>query len=142
MSTALSALFVAGPGLGGTVSPLLADKWDPRTKDYASLDEGMDPVDAHVIHELCVLRGSGASVRDVGLDRLPTKMLDSLEQEVASAVRFALARLLTNGDIRLNSVKLANRDDANQMSDVVISYVNLRTGQNSTAVLPGATGQA
>ena len=74
----LSALLVAGPELGPP-SPLLAAKWDPNKRDYASLVEGMDPVDAHVLHALYVERGSGACVLHDGIDPPPSKMLDTLE---------------------------------------------------------------
>lgn len=96
----------------------------------------MDPIDAHVMHEICVVRGSGASVLDVGLEALPNKMLDSLEQEVASSVRLALARLLTGGDIRLKSVRITHRDDSAQSAEATISYVNLRSGGDRVAIMP------
>jgi hypothetical protein len=131
----LSAILVAGPDLGVS-SPLIADAWDPNRRDYASLDDGADAIDAHVVHELCVVRGSGASVRDVGLERLPTKMLDSLEQDVAASVRLALSRLVDAGDIRLKSVRLTHRDDSKQLAEVTITYVNLRTGGDRVTVMP------
>jgi hypothetical protein len=113
----------------GVSSPLLAAAWDPNKRDYASLDDGMDPTDAHVIHALYVTRGTGACVLETGLDPMPDTMDDAMEANAAASVRLALAPLLTAGDIRIKSVKLTHRDDATQTAEVTVSYINLRTGQ-------------
>ena len=131
----LSALLAAGPDLGAP-SPLLAAKWDPNRRDYASLFEGEDPTDAAVVHSLCVVRGSGAAVLDTGMEPPPPTMLDSLEQEVASAARQALARLVAAGDIRIKRAGLSLRDDGNQLAEGRVEYANLRTGRDATAAFP------
>jgi hypothetical protein len=137
VSSPLSAILVAGPELEGTVSPLLADAWDPNTRDYSSLFDGMDPIDAHVVHELCVVRGSGASVQNTGLEPFPNKLVDSLDQQVAASVRIALARLTAGGDIRIKSVRISHQDDSKQLAETTVRYVNLRSGQDeSSAIVP------
>lgn len=109
-------------------SPLLADNYDPQTRDFRSLTTGTDVVDAQVLVALQTVRASGAAVMNDGMRRAPRKMLDSLKLSLESEVRVALGRLTARNDVRLARV-VVRVDDANQTTNITVVYLNLRVGK-------------
>lgn len=120
----------------GDPSPLLADNWDPARRDFASLEVGMDPIDAQVVLALGTVRGSGACVLEDGIDELPRKITDAVEVELTSRARRALGRLIRQNDIRLKGVRLSLLSEGEQQAEIIVEYVNLRTGRPSEAEIP------
>jgi hypothetical protein len=119
----------------GSPSPLLADAWDPSTRDYSSLSAGFDVVDAAVITALCTVRGSGASVMEVGLGEIPAKITSAVENEIESGVRLALQALSRAGDVRVRRVDVAVDQGAQQVT-VRLDYANLRAGAERSVPVP------
>lgn len=109
-------------------TPLLADYIDPDTNDYVSLAIGFDPVDAQVINALKIVRRSGASVFEIGT-RLKDirKITDSIRNEIESQIRFALAPLVKNRDIIIESIIFDIVDPGNQTVQVRPVWRNLRS---------------
>lgn len=124
------SFFVASPGALGPPSPLLADDIDPTTHDFVSLTVGLDPVDSQVLTALVTLRGSGASVFDMGLRIDDSKILPSIRINIASAVTQALSTLVANRDIQFIGVDFGENDEGidptNQTVNFAVQWVNLR----------------
>lgn len=130
--------FIAAPSALGPPDPVLADNIDPETRDFADLFVGADVIDAQVQLALTVIRNSGPSVEEVGIDPTPDKMTESLEAEIASDVRIALSTLVKNGDIRIVRISFDINDQSTQTAQVRVEYRNLRAldRQTRTALLP------
>jgi hypothetical protein len=115
--------FIASPAALGPPSPLLADNLDPETRDYRSLFVGMDVIDAQVQVALTILRGSGASVVEDGLPTPPRKIEQTIQRDAEGLIRRAFARLVANGDVRLDAVPVVVEQDT---VNVTANYFNLR----------------
>lgn len=104
---------------------ILADAIDPETHDYLSIDRGQDPIDAQVILALKTVRGSGAAVTDTGNQFTSIgKLDDSAEAAFRREAEIALSLLVTNRDIRIDSIEVLVQDD---FAEVTVTYENLRT---------------
>ena len=109
-----------------TDNPITADFIDPATGDFASMVQGLNPIDAQVILSLSTVRGSGAAVMEEGNSLMGIdKIRPTVQREVQSEVRFALRRLTANRDIRIESFEI-EADRANAQVNVVLNYTNLR----------------
>lgn len=118
---------VAAPGALAKPSVLLSDNIDPVTNDYKSLFETIDTIDAQVIIALKIVRNSGAAVvNDGNTLRSIRKINNGIEVDIISRVRQALARLVSNGDIRYENVIFDIIDPGNQTVQARVQYVNLR----------------
>ena len=124
--------FIRAPAALGPPNPVLADNIDPETRDFADLFVGADPIDAQVQHALTVIRDSGPPVEDFCIDPTPTKMSGSLEDEIESDVRAALATLVQNGDIQIVAITFDLVDETNQSAQVRTTYRNLRALDTQT----------
>lgn len=124
--------FIRAPAALGPPSPVLADNIDPETRDHADLFVGADVIDAQVLVALTTIRGSGPSVEEVGIEPSPTKMTASLENEITSDVRNALAALVKNGDIRIVAITFDFVDETNQAAQARVEYRNLRALDTGT----------
>jgi len=111
----------------------LAPKIDPATHDFLSLTEGMDPVDAMVINALKIVRGSGASVMDVGARfRDIRKIKTETPGEIKAQVQTALSILIRRGDIRYVGTSIDINEPGSQTIQATIKWVNLRAFDNAT----------
>jgi hypothetical protein len=119
---------VSSPSELAPPSPLLADNIDPDTGDFASLETGMDPIDAQVVFALSVRRNSGPAVLGVGND-LHTlgKMGESGQQQIKGVVQLALHRLIDNEDIEYLGTEFDLWDESNQTAYIRVGWKNLRT---------------
>lgn len=128
--------FFAAPSSLGPASPLLADNIDPRTKDFANLDVGADPIDDQVQLTLMTTLGSGGSVLNRGLRINRRKMTSDLQLLLEGDVRQALLPLTRNRDINFkritfgtdagNGTATGTVDESNQAAQINIEYRNLR----------------
>lgn len=111
-----------------TENPITADYIDPATGEYASMVQGLNPIDAQVILAMTTIRGSGAAVKDQG-QRLSDidKIRKTVEREIQSEVRLALKQLIQQHDIRLGTFAF-DKQPSNDYVGVVIEYTNLRAG--------------
>ena len=130
--------FIRAPGALGAPSPLLADNINPETRDFASLFTGLDPIDAQVQLAVTTVRASGSAVEEDGIANLPDKMTNSVEDEITSAVKVALGRLIRNGDIEFLGMTFDLVDEGNQTVLPRARYRNLRAVDQATrfAALP------
>jgi hypothetical protein len=97
-----------------------------KTKDVDTLLGGMDPIDQQVQEALGRLRGSGAAVTQDGQRFLDVKKLDdSAPTLLEGEARTALARLVANGDITIESVRV-EQDSSGQWGEVFIDLFNNR----------------
>lgn len=121
------SLFMASPGSLAKPSPTLCDNIDVETRDFASLTEGVHPIDGQVIVALTIHRGSGASVQDDGNDIYKIrKMADDAERRAEGAVRRALKRLVDGGDITLKEVSVPYWNEGAQTGEVYVAWINNR----------------
>lgn len=137
--------YVATPSALGPPSPLLADNINPKTKDFASLFEGMDPVDARVQVAVTTRRGSGPAVLAVGLRSPARKILPSTPQQLASNMREALRPIVQDRDIYIKNITFGSNavnaesdnalDPSTQSGQLNIEYVNLRAMDHKTRTL-------
>ena len=128
--------FFVAPSALGPPSPLLADNVDPKTKDFASLFVGADPVDDAVQVALMTNRGSGGSVLQTGIKLGRRKMTADLRVVLEGDVRQALKVLTDNKDIDFKRISFGQDDgtgqptgdvdEANQTAQINIEYRNLR----------------
>lgn len=118
------------PSVGAQTAPpvILADLYDPSTRDFRSMLSTFDHIDAQVVIALTTYRGSGAAVEDTGHRLYDIKKIrESIETEIAAEVKTALKRLTTNKDITLLPTTFET-DVGNQQVDFVVSWKNNRAG--------------
>lgn len=137
-TTGALGFFIKAPGELGPPSPLTADNIDPTTRDFASLTEGADVIDAQVQLAMTTVRNSGPSVENDGIRITSTKMDAGLQRRMESDVRLALRRLVRQRDIRITSVVFDEVDEANQFAQIRVRYQNLRaiSQRSRTAHVP------
>lgn len=134
------------PSKVGPASPLLADNIDPRTRDYADLFTGMDPIDAAVVVAVSTTRGSGAAVRNDGVRISVTKMTDDAPRALEADLRQALSRLVRARDIQVLRVQVGEPDaygkpsgsfnEGTQSGQLNLAYRNLRAFDANTKSVP------
>lgn len=133
----LTAFFFAPPSQSGPPSPLLADNIDPRTRDFADLFTGADPVDAQLQVAVSTTLGSGPCVADTGIRITRNKMTDDFPTTITNDVRQALARQVKARDIQIVGITIGEPDgltgkatgvvnEAAQSVQVNVQYRNLR----------------
>ena len=130
---------MAPPSQLAPPSSLLAEQIDPETGDYASLFEGVDPIEAQGLNALRIRRGSGAAVMDVGNRfHLIRKIDETIEKQIDSLTREALGRLIANGDIRYLGIDMEVLDPGNNTVVVKAKWQNLRAmdGQARSTPIP------
>lgn len=128
--------FFIAPSALGPPSPLLADKVDPVTRDFADLFEGADPIDDAVQVAVMTTLGSGGSVLQTGIRIDRRKMLPDLEDSLEGNVRQALKLLVSNRDINFKRITFGGPDrngqptgtvdESSQSAQINVEYRNLR----------------
>ena len=113
---------------------ILADAIDPATRDFLSLERGLDPVDAAMVFTFGVRRGSGAAVQGVG-HRLPTARHADPEAVtlLQSLAREAAKHLTDAGVVRLGAVGVTIENDA---ATVSVNFENLPARRPGLTVVP------
>lgn len=131
------AYSIGGPATVGLtaerlVPVYLADAIDPLTGDYASIEQGVDPVEAWVLEQLRIRRASGSAVMDVGNDLHEVRFLGNGSQyQLSQSVRFALQQAIDAGWIELRSVQVLETGDTANLS---VLFDNLVSGKTSANV--------
>lgn len=108
-------------------APMLAEPYSHKApRDLESVFEPADVIDQQVQLALSVVRASGASVSEDG-HRFGdiTKIDDSAATRIADEGRRALARLVSAGDIIIDSLTVDTAVAANA-AELSIDYRNLR----------------
>lgn len=136
------ALYVLACGLSpcGLESPTIyeplpaapaiaAEDYDPETRELRSLTASADPIDAQVQLALTAVRESSAILADTGQTFGDIKKLGTdAELLIEKATRDALARLVRNRDIDIDSVSVLIGDD---WAEVTVVYYNRRSARNA-----------
>ena len=126
-----SALGGALPTVGVQLAPpvILADYISPDTRDFVSMLETLDQIDAQVLIAITTKRGSGAAVMDVGhkLHEI-RKIRESIQTDITAGIKLALKRLVTNGDITMKPIEFLTVDPGSQQVDFMVKWVNRRSG--------------
>lgn len=152
MPAGLTAFFFAPPSQSGPPSPLLADNIDPRTRDFADLFVGADPVDAQVQVAVSTTLGSGPCVQDVGIRVTRNKMTEDFPGSIQNDVRQALTRQVKARDISIAGVTIGEPvgltgkasgvvNESAQAVQVNVQYRNLRALDPRVRSQPIATKQ-
>ena len=107
---------------------ILADYYNPGTRDFASMMSTLDHIDAQAVIAITTKRGSGPAVENVGnnLHKIK-KITDSIETDIKSEIKTAFKRLTDNGDVTLKPITFET-DKSNQQVEFVVSWVNNRSG--------------
>ncbi len=132
----LTGYFFAPPSRQGPPSPLLADNIDPKTRDFADLFVGMDPIDSQVIVALQTTRGSGPCVLDTGIKLSRRKITEDFESATLSDARQALGRLIRNRDIQVVGLETDQANEGAQQAQLNVAYRNLRALDPRTRYQP------
>lgn len=111
--------------------PMLADAIDLRTGDFASISEAPHPVDAAVLEQFRLWRGTGVAVADQGQNfRSIEKVTDATPRELEDEARAILRPFVERGDVAILSITTES-PVAGTTPDtglVTIHYRNLMTG--------------
>lgn len=103
-----------------------ADAIDPQTQEWTSFLKDQDPIDAQVIEALWRVRRSGAAVQNTGARFLDIQKLDdSASNRIIAEARFALKRLLDNGDITFTKEPTVTTGE--DWGELEVFYRNNRT---------------
>ncbi len=111
---------------------MLADAIDLRTGDFGSITEAPHPVDAAVLEQFRLWRGTGVAVIDQGQNfRRIEKVTDATPRELEDEARSILRPFVERGDVAIlaissESPSVGATPDTGQ---VIIHYRNLRSGQ-------------
>lgn len=112
----------------------LADDIDPKTGEIRSL-RGADPVDAAVLFQLTVERGSGGAVLDDGqaFDAVKKNNLDAPQRLRFEAER-VMRRFVERGDLSVTAIDIVAGEAAGDLGALSITYNNLRRGNAPATV--------
>lgn len=117
---------------------MLADDLDVATGELRSLFSRVHPVDAAVVEQLRLHRGSGAAVEDEGtLFRKFDKVYDNTAAAVEDEIRRALKPLVDRRDIRIDTVAVESGVDDPTMVASVGEYTNLHTDERANLLRGG-----
>ncbi len=105
---------------------IMADGVSEKSKDFASMVYGADPIDEQVWLALNVLRQSGAAVTTVGqrfqdIRKMTSNVAILIEQEARTALRL----LVQNGDIKIERIAVT-KDELGNWAECVVDYINNR----------------
>ena len=117
----------------GEPPAFLADAIDPMTGEFLSIEQGFDPTDAWVLHQLSLQRGSGSAVLNDGRDYSDVTHVDEprrriLEQEI----RRPLKPLLDSREIEI--LKLTVTEVGTDGFEGHLSYRQVSNGVERTGV--------
>ncbi len=129
--------FFIAPSAVGPPSPLLADQVDPKTRDFADLFVGADPIDDSVQVAVMTTLGSGGSVLQTGIRLDDNKMTTNIQDSLEGSMRAALKTLIVNRDIDIKRITFGTDptqtgrptgtvDEANQTAQLNVEFRNLR----------------
>lgn len=111
-----------------SVPPLyLADKIDPATGELASVLEGADPVDAMVLFQHTLVRGSGAGVQDQGQAYGSIKKNDGTAKARLEAEEIRIMAPIVKAGLATVSGVKATVDGTR--ASIVLNYKNELTGE-------------
>lgn len=132
-----AATFQPWSPVAGTPPPqILAEKRDPTTGELLSLFEGAPPVVALLVEQLRTVRGSGASVADVGTaiadiryndDQAPAKLLAEMHR--------ILDPMVAAGQLQVLELDVAAGPAEGDLGAVYLRFRDLVTATGG----PGAT---
>lgn len=118
----------------GKPPAIFAFKIDPETGDYASVMQGVHPIDAMVLQRIRVRRGSGASVMNYGNEfHKVDKMVDGVQMELEHELKRAMRDLI---DARyITDVKVQTDLIGVDGINMFFEYVNTRTDKRERVQL-------
>ncbi len=117
----------------GEPPAFLADAIDPRTGEFLSIEQGFDPTDAWVLHQLGLARGTGSAVLDDGRDFSDVTHVDDRRQRILDQeIRRPLRRLVEEREIEI--LKLTIEKPAGDAFEAKLSYRQLANGVERTGV--------
>ncbi len=115
----------------GEPPAILADAIDPATGEFISLAQGYDPIDAYILTQESLVRGSGSAVEDEGRDFSDvTHISDSHERILKQEVRRPLKALLEERRIEILELSVTSPDD--NAYEAKLRYRHVATGQERT----------
>jgi hypothetical protein len=111
----------------------LADAIDPETGEFRSILSGVDPVEAWLIEQLRIRRGSGSAVRDVGNRLHEIRFVTpSTPYQIELELKSCWALALDSRWIELKSVDIIEDEDTENIVIVFDNLVSGRDGQRIT----------
>lgn len=109
-----------------------ADLLDPQTREFLSLEDSADPIDAHVQYTFGIKRGSGAAVRAVGHRFDEARHVSpELPIELDALTREAVQHLESQGLLRTEKVEIraADGEAGDDWAESHYHYRDLTTGE-------------
>jgi len=106
-----------------------AERIDHPSGELGSVVRDRHPIDAQVFEALTIVRDTGAAVQGEGQRFSDVEKIDaSAPSLLESEARFALRRLVEQGDVSIEDVSVTEGTD---WSEVSVSYRNLRDPDGS-----------